>query len=238
MHYTNILPATFLARPNRFIAHISIQGHTEICHVKNTGRCKELLVPGAKLYVQASSNPDRKTKFDLISVQKGNRLINMDSQAPNKVVAEWLNAGNFPSLTKLKPEFTYKNSRLDFAFTQNGKPCLMEVKGVTLEENDIVRFPDAPTERGVKHLHELIASRQEGYSAYMFFVIQMKSLKYFTPNWQTHPAFGEALQAAAASGVKLLAYDCQVTKDTLLINDPVKIIIASHPSNGWFAPAL
>lgn len=223
MKYTNILPAIFLDRPNRFIAHIELEGRREVCHVKNTGRCRELLVPGATIYVQKDLNPARKTHFDLISVQKGQRLINMDAQAPNKVVAEWLRAGQLPYLTNLQPEYTYNASRLDFYFERRGQPCLLEVKGVTLEDNGVVRFPDAPTERGVKHLHELTGSLQAGYEAYVFFVIQMSKVKYFAANWLTHAAFGEALQTAAAAGVKILAYDCKVTKTTLTIAHPVPV---------------
>ncbi len=162
MKYENIISATFLTRPNRFIAHIKINDQEEICHVKNTGRCKELLLPGSSLYVQTNNNPNRKTKFDLIAVKKDELLINMDSQAPNKVVGEWLNAGNLPGVTFIKPEYKYKDSRFDFYVELGEQKAFMEVKGVTLEENGIVRFPDAPTERGLKHLQGLSSCIQEG----------------------------------------------------------------------------
>ena len=223
MKYANIIAATFLSRPNRFIAHIKVNNKEEICHVKNTGRCKELLLPGVELYVQTNNNPARKTKFDLITVKKGNRLINMDSQAPNKVVGEWLAAGNLPGLTFIKPECKYGNSRFDFYLEFGEQKAFMEVKGVTLEENGIVRFPDAPTERGLKHLHELCTCTKENYKAFVFLVIQMNGVKHFEPNWETHAAFGQALIEAQKTGVKILAYDCLVSKDTLEINQPVKV---------------
>lgn len=223
MKYANIIAATFLSRPNRFIAHIKVNNKEEICHVKNTGRCKELLLPGVELYVQTNNNPARKTKFDLITVKKGNRLINMDSQAPNKVVGEWLAAGNLPGVTFIKPECKYGNSRFDFYLEFGEQKAFMEVKGVTLEENGIVRFPDAPTERGLKHLHELCASTKENYKAFVFLVIQMNGVKHFEPNWETHAAFGQALIEAQKAGVKILAYDCLVSKATLEINQPVKV---------------
>ena len=223
MKYANIIAATFLSRPNRFIAHITINHKEEMCHVKNTGRCKELLLPGVELYVQTNNNPARKTKFDLITVKKGNRLINMDSQAPNKVVGEWLAAGNLPGVTFIKPECKYGNSRFDFYLEFGEQKAFMEVKGVTLEENGIVRFPDAPTERGLKHLHELCTCTKENYKAFVFLVIQMNGVKHFEPNWETHAAFGQALIEAQKTGVKILAYDCLVSKDTLEINQPVKV---------------
>ena len=223
MKYENIIAATFLSRPNRFIAHIKVNNKEEICHVKNTGRCKELLLPGVELYVQTNNNPARKTKFDLITVKKGNRLINMDSQAPNKVVGEWLAAGNLPGVTFIKPECKYGNSRFDFYLEFGEQKAFMEVKGITLEENGIVRFPDAPTERGLKHLHELCTCTKENYKAFVFLVIQMNGVKHFEPNWETHAAFGQALIEAQKTGVKILAYDCLVSKDTLEINQPVKV---------------
>jgi sugar fermentation stimulation protein A len=223
MKYKNIISATFLSRPNRFIANIMVNNHEEICHVKNTGRCKELLLPGSNIYVQTNDDPKRKTNFDLIAVEKGNMLINMDSQAPNKVVGEWLAAGNLAGVTFIKPECKYDNSRFDFYLEFGKQKAFMEVKGVTLEENGIVRFPDAPTERGVKHLHELSRCTKENYKAFLFLVIQMHGIKYFEPNWKTHAAFGEALIEAQNAGVKILAYDCLVSKNTLEINQPVKI---------------
>ena len=226
MRYTRVIAGTFLARPNRFIAHVDIEGQMEICHVKNTGRCKELLVPGARVYLEESTNPARKTKYDLIAVEKGNLLINMDSQAPNKVFAEWAAAGGFLSgLTRIRPEFTYGDSRFDYRLETADKVHFVEVKGVTLEENGEARFPDAPTERGIKHLRELIRAKEEGYGAAVCFVIQMKGITHFTPNDRTHPAFGAALREAAAAGVQLLALDCLVTPQTLVIDKPVKVIL-------------
>ena len=223
MKYAKILDGVFLKRPNRFIAYIEIAGREEICHVKNTGRCKELLIPGCKVYVEESSNPLRKTKYDLIAVKKGATLINMDSQAPNKVALEWLENGGIKGITFIKPESTYGNSRFDFYFEKGKKKCYLEVKGVTLEDNGVVRFPDAPTERGVKHINELISATKDGFETYILFVIQMKCAKYFEPNWTTQPAFGDSLIAAKKAGVKLLAYTCTVTKSTLKIDHPVKI---------------
>lgn len=223
MKYENIIPATFLSRPNRFIAHIKVNHKEEICHVKNTGRCQELLLPGTEIYVQTNNNPTRKTKFDLITVKKGERLINMDSQVPNKIVGEWLAAGNLPGVTFVKPECKYANSRFDFYLEFGEQKAFMEVKGVTLEENGIVRFPDAPTERGLKHLHELCACTKENYKAFVFFVIQMQGVKYFEPNWATHAAFGQALKDAQVAGVKILAYDCLIKPDFLEINKPIPI---------------
>lgn len=214
----------FLERPNRFIAHVEIAGRKEIVHVKNTGRCRELLRPGATVFVQRAANPERKTKWDLIGVQKGERLVNMDSQIPNWVVEEWLRAGNlFPDLTTIKPETTYGKSRFDFYLETSKRKIFMEVKGVTLEENDIVRFPDAPTERGVKHLRELIKAAEDGYEAYVFFVIQMEGVCYFAPNAVTHPEFAMALQEASKKGVHILAYDCRVEKDLIELREAVPV---------------
>ncbi len=229
MKYENIISATFLSRPNRFIAHIIVNNKEEVCHVKNTGRCKELLLPGSTLYVQTNDNPKRKTNFDLIAVEKGSLLINMDSQAPNKVVGEWLAAGNLPGVTLIKPECKYDNSRFDFYLEFGKQKAFMEVKGVTLEENGVVRFPDAPTERGVKHLHELSRCTKENYKAFLFLVIQMQGVKYFEPNWKTHAAFGKALIKAQEAGVTILAYDCRVSKDTLEINHPVEVQLNETP---------
>lgn len=223
MHYRNMVPGVFLSRPNRFIAHIEIYGQTEICHVKNTGRCRELLPPGAQVWCQKSDNPNRKTQFDLITVRKGNRLINMDSQAPNAAAKEWLLAGGLGSIEKLKPESFHGESRFDFSFEKDGRPCLLEVKGVTLENDGICAFPDAPTERGARHLRELAQAAKEGYEAYVLFVVQMDNVRYLHPNDDTDPAFGAALREAAAAGVRILAMDCQVTEDSMVIADPVEI---------------
>ena len=223
MHYRNMVPGVFLSRPNRFIAHIEINGQTEICHVKNTGRCRELLPQGAQVWCQKSDNPNRKTQFDLITVRKGNRLINMDSQAPNAAAKEWLLAGGLGSIEKLKPESFHGESRFDFSFEKDGQPCLLEVKGVTLENDGICAFPDAPTERGARHLRELAQAAKAGYGAYVLFVIQMKNVQYLHPNDVTDPAFGAALREAAAAGVQILAMDCQVTENSMVIADPVEI---------------
>lgn len=200
--------------------------------MKNTGRCAELLRPGAVIYVQESDNPDRKTKWDLIAVEKpvkeGKRLINMDSQIPNKVVQEWIEQGRFISdVTLIKPETTYGNSRFDLYVEAGERKIFIEVKGVTLEEDGVCRFPDAPSERAVKHLEELIQAKKEGYEAYVFFVIQMKDVRYFTPNTDTHPEFAETLKKAQAAGVELLAYDCEVTPESIAAGEPVEVVLKS-----------
>lgn len=228
MRYERIEKAVFLERPNRFIAYTELNGRKETVHVKNTGRCAELLVPGASVYIQRSANPDRKTKWDLISVEKGERMINMDSQIPNRLVEEWIRGGYlFRDVTLVRPETTYGNSRFDLYVEAEGKRIFIEVKGVTLVENGVCRFPDAPSERAVKHLEELILAKQEGYETYVFFVIQMKDVRYFTPNTDTHPAFAEALRRAAAAGVHILAYDCTVSPDSIEIDSPVDIVLGS-----------
>ena len=223
MRYENMVRGSFLARPNRFIAHIEIDGQAEICHVKNTGRCRELLTPGATVWCQKSSNPTRKTKYDLITVRKGERLINMDSQAPNQAAKEWLLAGGLGEISELKPEYTHGDSRFDFSFLLDGKHCFLEVKGVTLENDGVCAFPDAPTERGVKHLKGLTRAAQEGYGAFVLFVIQMADVKYLHPNDATDPAFGAALREAAENGVTVLAMDCAVTESEMNIRLPVLV---------------
>ena len=223
MRYDNMVPGVFLARPNRFIAHIEIDGNVEICHVKNTGRCRELLPQGAQVWCQRSTNPARKTKYDLITVRKGNRLINMDSQAPNAAAKEWLLAGGLGQISGLKAEDTHGDSRFDFSFTRNGRKCFLEVKGVTLENDGICAFPDAPTERGTKHLNGLARAVEEGYDAFVLFVIQMADVKYLHPNDSTDPAFGAALRQAFAGGVTVLAMDCAVTETEMAIHQPVPI---------------
>jgi len=222
MKYANIKQGTFINRPNRFIAYVEIDGVTELCHVKNTGRCRELLVPGAIVFVQEAQNPERKTKFDLIAVYKGDRLINMDSQAPNQVMKEWLPTF-FPNLSLLKPEARYGSSRFDFYLETEGRKIFAEVKGVTLEENGVALFPDAPTERGVKHLTELCDCVKNGYDAYVFFVVQMEQADYFTPNKKTHPAFADALKQAQKQGVHIVCVNCIVKKDELTIHDFIRI---------------
>ena len=221
MHYPNMIPGHFLARPNRFIAHVEIGGKEEVVHVKNTGRCRELLQPGTEVWCQESSNPNRKTKFDLITVRKGDRLINMDSQAPNIAAGEWLRAGGLGEICNLKAETFHGDSRFDFSFEKDGRQCFLEVKGVTLEDDGVCAFPDAPTERGVKHLKGLTRLTREGYGAYVLFVIQMPDVKYLCPNDKTDPAFGTALREAAENGVIVLAMDCAVTEDTMEVRLPV-----------------
>ena len=225
MRYENMVPGVFLARPNRFIAHIEIDGQVEICHVKNTGRCRELLPVGAKVWCHQSSNPIRKTKYDLITVQKGHRLINMDSQAPNAAAKEWLLAGGLGEIQDLKPEYRQGDSRFDFSFIKEGRRCFLEVKGVTLEQDGVCAFPDAPTDRGAKHLRGLTALAQEGFGAYVLFVIQMADVKYLHPNDATDPQFGAALREAAENGVMVLAMDCAVTKDEMAIRSPVPVVL-------------
>jgi len=223
MHYKNMAEGSFLARPNRFIAHVRIGGETQICHVKNTGRCRELLTQEAKVWCQESRNPNRKTKFDLITVQKGDRIINMDSQAPNIAAGEWLRKGGLGEIANLQSEFTHGDSRFDFTFEKDGRQCFLEVKGVTLENDGVCAFPDAPTERGTKHIRGLIHAAQEGYGAYILFVIQMADVKYIHPNDKTDPAFGAALREAAENGVQVLAMDCAVTPDTMELRLPVLV---------------
>ena len=223
MKYKNIVPGTFLSRPNRFIAHIEIGGQVEVCHVKNTGRCRELLPIGAKVWCERSANPARKTKYDLITVQKGARLINIDSQAPNAAVKEWLESGGLGEITDLRPECRHGDSRFDFSFTKDGKPCFLEVKGVTLETDGVCAFPDAPTVRGAKHLRELTKLAQDGFGAYVLFVIQMADVKYLHPNDATDSDFGTALREAAQAGVQILAMDCAVTPDSMVLRAPVEV---------------
>lgn len=226
MQYRNIVPARFLARPNRFIAHVELDGAEETVHVKNTGRCKELLVPGRRVWLEEGTNPGRKTKYDLIAVDKDGLLVNMDAQAPNKVFDEWARSGQFvPGLTLLHPETTWGKSRFDFYWEAGDRKGFVEVKGCTLEENGFCRFPDAPTERGVKHLHELTACLSEGYEAAVCFIIQMEGMKQFSPNDHTHPAFGQALRAAHAAGVRVLALGCSVTPDSLTVTHTVPVVL-------------
>lgn len=224
MRYKETEKAVFLKRPNRFIAEVEIQGKRETVHVKNTGRCKELLIPGAEVTLEKSGNPNRKTKYDLICVNKQGRLVNMDSQIPNKAAEEWIKKGGlFPEEVTIRPEKKYGNSRFDLYVESPVRRAFVEVKGVTLEENNIVRFPDAPTVRGIKHVEELIHCMEEGYEAYLLLVIQMKGVKKFMPNWDTQPEFGEALIKAEKAGVKILARDCLVTEDTIEIQEEVPV---------------
>lgn len=223
MIYENMQPGIFRDRPNRFIAHVELDGKLETVHVKNTGRCRELLVPGAKVWCQRSENPARKTKFDLICVEKGPYLINMDSQAPNKAVQEWLLGGGMGQIRDLRPETVHGDSRFDFAFRKGDKQCYLEVKGVTLEDGGICAFPDAPTERGAKHLRGLQRAVTEGCVCYALFVIQMRPVLYLHPNDATDPAFGKALREAAAGGVHILAVDCQVTPNSMTVGQTVEV---------------
>lgn len=223
MRYDNMVPGVFFARPNRFIAQVEIGGTVETVHVKNTGRCRELLIPGTKVWCRFCDDTKRKTKYDLIAVWKGTRLINMDSQAPNAAAREWLASGGLGEIENLKAETVHGDSRFDFSFTKDGKPCFLEVKGVTLETDGVCAFPDAPTERGAKHLRGLKQAAREGFGAYVLFVIQMADVKYLRPNDATDPAFGAALREAAAEGVQVLAVDCLVTEREMRIQNAAAV---------------
>ncbi len=217
MKYDNITKAIFISRPNRFIAEVDIEGHKETVHVKNTGRCKELLIPGCEVYLTAPGNPERKTKYDLVAVRKSNGILyNIDSQAPNKVVKEWLLERDFD---KVIPEYTYGESRIDFYMERGDERYLMEVKGCTLEVDGMGYFPDAPTKRGVKHLRELQKAVNEGYKAVLAFVIQMDGVSEVRPNKKTDPEFEEAFEAAKSGGVEILFLRCHVEPDSLIISD-------------------
>lgn len=223
MKYDNIVKGTFISRPNRFIARVVIDGREEICHVKNTGRCKELLTSGATVLLQKSDNPARKTAFDLISVYKDERLINMDSQAPNKVAEEWLKQ-RFPHAA-IKRECTHEDSRFDFYVENGNDKIFVEVKGVTLEKDGIVLFPDAPTQRGVKHVNGLAKWASEGNKAMVLFIVQMNNVKYFTPNKETHPEFAEALTKAKNQGVEIVAVECEAGESTLTHGKEINVIL-------------
>lgn len=224
MYYdTEVVEGRFLSRPNRFIAHIEINGEQEICHVKNTGRCKELLPYGAKVWCSVSSNPTRKTKYDLIVVEKNGFLVNMDSQSPNQAAKEWLSSGGLGTIHDLRSETVHGDSRFDFSFMKDGKQCFLEVKGVTLENCGICSFPDAPTERGTKHLKGLTQAVIDGFGAYVLFVIQMEGMKYLMPNRKTDPKFSEALRKAAENGVNVLAMECHITPNSMQITKNVAV---------------
>lgn len=230
MKYKKIKKAVFLSRPNRFIAYCELDGKAEVVHVKNTGRCRELLVPDATVYLSVSDNPERKTKYDLVAVEKvtdrGTILINMDSQAPNAAAYEWIATGGiFGEGTRVRQEVTYGKSRFDLYVEQGDRRAFVEVKGVTLENDGIASFPDAPTERGIKHIYELVSAMADGYEAYILFVVQMKGVHTFTPNDETHKAFGDSLREAAAAGVKVVACDCLVTPDEMRIEDKIQIVL-------------
>lgn len=229
MKYKNIKAAEFISRPNRFIAKVLINGSEETVHVKNTGRCRELLTEGCTVYLEESDNPNRKTRYDLVAVEKLRSgkpplLVNMDSQIPNAAAEEWLRKGElFSTQAVIRREFTYGESRFDFRIEDGEKVSFLEVKGVTLENDGTASFPDAPTERGVKHIHELIRAHKEGFGAYILFVVQMKEIRELRPNDATHRAFGDALRLAEREGVKILAYDCIVTPDSMTIDKPIPI---------------
>lgn len=224
MRYGEILPAVFLSRPNRFIAHVLVEGEEVVCHVKNTGRCRELLRPEARVWLEKGTNPKRKTAYDLVTVEKGRRLVNMDAQAPNKIFGEWtlrLEAG----IRSVRPEVAFGDSRLDFLLETEQGRHYVEVKGVTLEEGGHVFFPDAPTERGVRHLHTLMRAVEQGHRATVFFVVQMADVLDFSPNDSTDPAFGQALRQAAAAGVQVLAFTCQVTPEEVTMDRQIPVIL-------------
>ena len=229
MRYPNTVRGTFIERPNRFTAFVEIDGNKERCHVKNTGRCKELLIPGVKAVLSASNNPGRSTAYDLIAVYKGGTLVNIDSQAPNAVMVESLRSiPGFEHADIVRPEYTYGDSRIDIFAECGGKKKLMEVKGVTLEKNGIALFPDAPTERGLKHIKELEASLDEGYEAYVMFLIQMSGPKVFMPNREMHEEFSREVETAYRKGVKVLAYDSIVTEDSISLGSPIEVKLRDH----------
>lgn len=224
MRYGEILPAEFIERPNRFIARVRLRGEEVICHVKNTGRCRELLQSGARVWLERGVNPKRKTAYDLVAVEKGARLVNMDAQAPNKIFGEW--AMNWESgILRIRLEVTFGDSRLDFLLETEQGRHYVEVKGVTLEKNGHTQFPDAPTERGVKHLQALMRAVEQGHRATVFFVVQMADVLDFSPNDETHPAFGEMLRLAAKSGVQIQAYSCYVTPEEVTIDRPIPVLL-------------
>ncbi|MBQ4116562.1 MAG: DNA/RNA nuclease SfsA [Clostridia bacterium] len=226
MKYKNKISGIFIARPNRFIAEVEVDGEKKVCHVKNTGRCRELLIEGVRVILEKTDNPTRKTEYDLIGVYKNNELINIDSQAPNKVFGEWVEKGTyFKNITLIKPECKYKNSRFDYYIEADGRKIFVEVKGVTLEKDGVVLFPDAPTERGVKHINELIDAKENGFDAYIFFVVQMKKCKYFTPNIQTDPKFAEALKLAKNKGVNICCVNCNVCEEGFDIDGFVDVVL-------------
>lgn len=224
MEYKGVESAVFLKRPGRFIAEILREGETEICHVKNTGRLKELLIPGAQVFIARAGNQERKTKYDLIGIRKGDQIVNIDSQIPNYAVKEWLeNGGLFKRISLIRPETKFGNSRFDFFVEADGKQVFIEVKGVTQETDGIAGFSDAPTQRGMKHIEELSECIKAGYDSYLIFVIQMKGIRYFEPNDMIHKAFGETLRKAKKAGVHILAYDCLVTENTIAIDAGIEV---------------
>ena len=226
MNYEHIKEGVFLERLNRFVARVAVDGEESWCHVKNTGRCRELLVPGTKALVSENGHPGRKTRFDLISVYKGDRLVNIDSQAPNRVAEEWVRTGGLGAdASKVIREKTWGDSRLDLYAEMGERRIFMEVKGVTLEEDGVARFPDAPTQRGIKHLKELERCLKAGYEAYILFVIQMEGIRYFGPDRAAHPEFADALVSACQAGVHILAYDCHVGRDSLTLHSEIPVLL-------------
>lgn len=226
MFYKNIAVGKFISRPNRFIANVEIDGEVQVVHVKNTGRCRELLLPGSTVYCEKSDNPNRKTAYDLVAVEKGKLLINMDSQAPNEAFSEFIHDGSFKDgIEYIARERKYKNSRFDFYFKRKGKEYFAEVKGVTLEDEGVVLFPDAPTERGVKHLTELEDAVKNGYGGCVVFVVQLKEAKYFTPNRKTHPEFADKLKEVQKAGVEIFAYTCNVTPNSISLLSQIPVVI-------------
>lgn len=226
MKYDNIAPAVFISRPNRFVAQVELAGKPVICHVKNTGRCRELLLPGVQVWLTHSENPQRKTAWDLVTVEKAGQLINLDSSAPNSVFGEFARRGTFlPETQWVRSEVRYGDSRFDFAVMAGEQLHYIEVKGVTLEDEGAVFFPDAPTLRGEKHVRELIRAKQAGFGAHLVFVIQMERARYFAPNARTHPDFARALADAQAAGVDIRAYCCRVTPDSLELGAPVPVFL-------------
>ena len=224
--YHNMVPGTFRTRPNRFIAHVEIAGKEEICHVKNTGRCRELLIPGVTVWCQHHDDPKRKTEFSLIAVQKGEWLVNMDSQVPNKLAYDYVNQGGLGFVPELvKAEQTFGSSRFDLYYEVGARKGFVEVKGVTLEQDGVVSFPDAPTQRGTKHLRELQKAVRQGYEAWVLFVVQMSDVLYFTPNIAHDPDFARTLQEAENSGVHIKAVECAVTPETIAITKEIPIKI-------------
>ncbi len=239
MNYDNIKEGRFVSRPNRFIAYVDIDGKREKVHVKNTGRCREILTENATVFLNKSANGSRSTAYDLVAVKKGSRLINIDSQAPNKAVDEWITGGLFPDATLVRLETKYRSSRFDFYVETPEDKIFIEVKGVTLEQEGVVLFPDAPSERAVKHVGELIEALREGYKSVIILVVQMEDVGYFTPNRAMQPEFADILLEARNAGVQVLAYDCRVTPGSMEIHAPVpvklsEIEIAAVPLLDWY----
>lgn len=224
MKYSNVVEGVFVARINRFVAEVVIDEQKTLCHVKNTGRLKELFVPGNRVFLEKTSNQKRKYPYDLIAVYRGNVLFNVDSQCPNKLFAEWVQRGNlFSHVKEWKPEKYFQNSRIDFYIEADDKKIWIEVKGVTLESNGVLLFPDAPTERGVKHLKELSDAVEQGYDAYVVFVAKTEAGVVFSPNKKTHPAFAEELKKAKENGVKVICLGCDVTPDYIDIKREIPV---------------